>query len=176
MGKTKAGANAKPSQIQLVEERAQKMADQLKLELVEAVLQKESRGKCLCVYVDKEGGVSLDDCERYHRALQPLLEDIDYDFMEVSSPGVDRPIKTLRDFEKHRGEAVEVRLFAPVDGAKVHQGALAAMDDQSVTILGEDRQEKTFLRKAVALIKPVIQFDDTDQPVDDELSEEDFQQ
>lgn len=90
----------------------------MNLELVEVTLQKESRGKCLCVYVDKEGGLSLDDCERYHKRLQPMLEDVDYDIMEVSSPGADRPVKTRRDFEKHRGELVEVRLFAARDGAK----------------------------------------------------------
>ena len=50
----------------------------------------------------REGGIGLDDCEKYHRALQPLVEDVDYDIMEVSSAGMDRPIKTRRDFEKNR--------------------------------------------------------------------------
>lgn len=88
-----------------VERRARAVAEEMNLELVEVTLQKESRGKCLCVYVDKEGGLSLDDCERYHKRLQPMLEDVDYDIMEVSSPGADRPVKTRRDFEKHRGGA-----------------------------------------------------------------------
>lgn len=170
--KTGAGKNAAP--VRLVEERAARVAEELSLELVEVTLQKESRGKCLCVYADKEGGLSLDDCERYHRALQPLLEDIDYDIMEVSSPGVDRPIKTQRDFEKRQNELVEVRLFAPQEGGKAFRGRLKAMDDQSVTILTEAGEERAFTRKAVAVIKPVIQFEDTDRPVDDELNEEDF--
>ena len=174
MVKAKAGGGKAP--LRLVEERAAKVAEELSLELVEATLQKESRGKCLCVYVDKEGGISLDDCERYHRALQPLLEDIDYDIMEVSSPGVDRPIKTQRDFRKHRDALVEVRLFAPQEGSKVWRGLLKALDDQSVTILTEGMEERAFERKAVALVKPVIQFEEADQPVEDELSEEDFQQ
>lgn len=176
MVKAKAGKGGGPAPIRLVEERAAKVAAELSLEMVEVTLQKESRGKCLCVYADKEGGLSLDDCERYHRALQPLLEDIDYDIMEVSSPGVDRPVKTRRDFEKHRDELVEVRLFAPLEGSKVHRGLLTAMDDQSVTILQEGAGERAFQRKAVALIKPVIQFEDGGQPVEDELSEDDFKQ
>lgn len=155
------GAN-KMNSAQAVELRAQAVADEQGLELVEVVLQKESRGKCLCVYVDKEGGLTLDDCERYHRQLQPMLEDIDYDIMEVSSPGVDRPIKTLRDFEKNRGSLVEVKLFAPLNGSKLYEGRLADMTETSVTIALSDEEELTFERKAVALIKPIIELDEAD--------------
>jgi len=109
MAKNKGMGNAKTTSAQAVEERAARVAQALSMELVEVAVQKESRGKCLCIYVDKDGGVSLDDCERYHKQIQPLLEDVDYDFLEVSSPGIDRPIKTMRDFEKNRaggGKAV----------------------------------------------------------------------
>ena len=82
-------ASSKANSIGAATSRAQAIANEMGLELVELTLQKESRGKCLCVYVDKEGGLSLDDCEKYHKRLQPLVEDIDYDIMEVSSPGVD---------------------------------------------------------------------------------------
>ena len=157
--------------VQTVEQFAQAVADELKLELVEVTLQKESRGKCLCVYVDKEGGLTLNDCEAYHRRLQPMLEDIDYDIMEVSSPGVDRPIKNQRDFEKQRGNQVEVKLFAPVNGSKLYQGALTAMDEKTVTITDDEGAEITFERKAVALIKPV--FDpDVDELEDIALGDE----
>jgi ribosome maturation factor RimP len=130
------------------------------LELVELTLTREQQGKTLCIYIDKPGGVTLDDCERYHKAVQPLLEEIDYDYLEVSSPGVDRPVKTLRDFEKNRGARVEVRLFAPADGVKTFEGALTAMDEQSVTITLDNGEQKTLPRKTVALIKPVIKFED----------------
>ncbi len=139
-----------------VELRAEPLAREMGLELVEVTLQKESRGKCLCIYLDKEGGLTLDDCERYHKRIQPLLEDIEYDFLEVSSPGIDRPIKTQRDFEKHRDALVEVKLFAPALGSKVHQGNLAAMDEESVTLALAEGEPLVFPRKSVALIRPVI--------------------
>lgn len=162
MAKNQGAHGARMNSVQMVEQRAQKVADELSLELVDVTLQKESRGKCLCVYIDKEGGLSLDDCERYHKRLQPMLEDVDYDIMEVSSPGMDRPIKTQRDFEKNRGVVVEVKLFAPIDGAKLYRGKLTAMDDQTVTITEADDAERSFERKAVALIKPVIDLEEED--------------
>lgn len=165
----------KAQPMQMAERLAGEVAREMGLELVEVTLQKESRGKCLSVFVDKEGGLSLDDCERYHKRLQPMLDDVDYDIMEVSSPGVDRPIKTARDFEKNRGKQVEVRLFAPVDGAKSFQGALKAMDAQSVTIEDAQGAERTFERKAVAIIKPVIEWDENDFAdivLDEEADEE----
>ena len=99
MAKSKGARGAGPSAVGEVEKRALVVAGEMGLELVEVTLQKESRGKCLCVYVDKEGGLSLDDCERYHKRLQPMLEDVDYDIMELSCPGADRPVKTRRVFE-----------------------------------------------------------------------------
>lgn len=166
MGKKQGKPHTGGVNVQGVQAIAQKLADGQGLELVEVAMQKESRGKCLCVFLDKEGGLTLDDCEKYHKLLQPLIEDVEYDFLEVSSPGIDRPIKTQRDFEKNRGAQVEVKLFAPVDGAKLHQGALYTMDDESVTIRLADESEKSFPRKAVALIKPVIELNfDEDEDV-----------
>lgn len=162
MAKSQGAHGAKVHSVQMVEHLAAELAQEMNLELVEVTLQKESRGKCLCVFVDKEGGLTLNDCEAYHRRLQPMLEEIDYDIMEVSSPGVDRPIKTQRDFEKHRGEQVEVKLFAPLNGSKLYQGALTAMDASSVVITLPDGGELTFERKAVAVIKPVLDLDAED--------------
>ena len=171
MGKNQGARGARPNTVHMAETCAQAVADELGLELVEVTLQKESRGKCLCVYVDKEGGLTLDDCERYHKRLQPMLDAVDYDIMEVSSPGVDRPIKNQRDFEKNRGAQVEVKLFAPLNGSKLFTGALTDMNDKTVTITSAEEEEITFERKAVALIKPVVELDDMDF-ADVELDEE----
>ena len=159
MAKSKGARGAGQSAVGEVERRARAVAEEMNLELVEVTLQKESRGKCLCVYVDKEGGLSLDDCERYHKRLQPMLEDVDYDIMEVSSPGADRPVKTRRDFEKHRGELVEVRLFAARDGAKAFRGLLTAMDDATVTITGETEQPLVFQRRRDYAFKAITNID-----------------
>lgn len=162
MAKNHGAQGARMNSVQMVEKLAQKVADELGLELVEVTLQKESRGKCLCLYVDKDGGITLDDCERFHKQVQPLFEDVDYDIMEVSSPGVDRPIKNMRDFERHKGDMVEVKLFAPVNGSKLYQGALTAMDDATVTITDAEEQAITFERKAVAIIKPMVDLEEED--------------
>ena len=99
--------------------KCQRLADQLEFELVDVSLDKEGAGKYLRIYIDKPEGISLDDCEKYHRAIQPQLEDYDYDFLEVSSPGVDRPLKKDRDFERAIGTEVEVHLFKAMDGTKL---------------------------------------------------------
>lgn len=156
--KNGAAQAARPSQ-QAVERIAEPLAKELGLELVEVTFQKESRGKCLCIYLDKEGGLTLDDCEGYHKRIQPLLEDVDYDFLEVSSPGADRPIKTPRDIEKSLGKRVEARLFAPVGGSKLYQGCLQAMDEDAVTLLLDGGESAQFPRKAVALVRPVISLE-----------------
>ena len=90
--------------------KCQALAQRMGLELVDVCLDKESAGKYLRLYLDKPQGLSLADCESYHRAIQPQLEQYDYDFLEVSSPGVDRPLKTPRDYERHLGDEVEVKL------------------------------------------------------------------
>jgi ribosome maturation factor RimP len=144
------------SQLKTALQIVQSTADAQGLELVEVTLQKEADGMALCVYIDKLGGITLDDCERCHKAVQPLLSGIEYDYLEVSSPGADRPVKTLRDFEKRRGNTVEIRLFAKQDGVKQFTGALAAMDGETVSITLPDGRAMSFPRKTVALIKPVI--------------------
>ncbi len=162
MAKKTGAQGARMNSVQMVEALSQKVADEMGLELVEVTLQKESRGKCLCIYVDKDGGLTLDDCEKYHKAVQPLFEDVDYDIMEVSSPGVDRPIKNMRDFARHQGDMVEVKLFAPLNGAKVYQGALTDMNDATVTITDAEENAITFERKAVAIIKPMVDLEEED--------------
>ena len=157
---------ASRSAVQDVERLAQRLADEQGVELVEVSLQKESRGKCLLVFIDREGGIGLDDCEKYHRALQPLVEDVDYDIMEVSSAGMDRPIKTRRDFEKNRDALVEVRLFAAQNGSKLYQGLLKDFTDEEVVLQPAEGELLSFPRKAVAIVKPVIDFDEDDLPDD----------
>ena len=159
---TKKANHSKGNSVQFVEGAAGPLAEEMGLELVEVLLQKESRGKCLTVFVDKEGGLTLDDCEKYHKALQPMLESVDYDIMEVSSPGVDRPVKTQRDFEKNRGNVVEVHLYAPLNGSRLFRGILEDMNPSTVTLSGPEGETMSFDRKTVSLIKPVIELEEED--------------
>jgi len=137
---------------------AQALADQMQYELVEVCLDREPHGKYLRIYLDKPEGISLDDCEKYHRALMPKVEDYDYDFLEVSSPGVDRPLKSERDFERHLGDEIEIRFYKPVNGKKVLNGILADFKNGVVfaEVAGESLQ---FDLKQIALIKPVVDME-----------------
>ena len=151
-----------------VERVAIRLAEQLGFEWVDLELVKEPAGRFLRFYVDKEGGITLDDLENYHRKILPETEDVDYDYMEVSSPGVDRPLKKERDFERALGQKVEVRLFKPLDGKKLFEGALRAWNAETVTI--EDASGlREIPRRGVALIKPVIEIDLDDDEGDDIL-------
>ena len=107
------------------------------------------------------GGITLDDCERFHRAVQPRVEQVDYDFLEVCSPGLDRPLKTDRDFARALNTPVEVKLYKPMDGRKTYQGTLAGFDRETLRLL-TDEGEVCVGRKAAAQIKPVIIFEDED--------------
>ena len=142
----------------VVEPRCRRLAEEQGLELVDVCLDKESAGKYLRIYIDKPEGVSLDDCERYHRAIQPQLESYDYDFLEVSSPGVDRPLKKDRDFERAIGQEVEVHLFRAVDGVKLITGNLADFSKDEI-VLDTPSGEKRLFRKACALVKPVVDME-----------------
>ena len=132
----------------------EKIAEEMNMELCDVAFDKEPSGLYMRIYIDQEGGITLDDCEKFHRAAQPKLEDIDYDFMEVCSPGIDRPIKTRRDVEKSLGLQVEVKLYKNLNGAKLYQGALRAMDEKEV-VIASGSEEMTFARRDVAQVRLV---------------------
>lgn len=140
---------------------AEKLADQMGYELIEAAYEKENTGMYLRFYLDKEGGVTLDDCEAYHRALQPMIDQFDYDFMEVCSPGVDRPIKNQRDADRCLGLEIEVRLYKPVDGQKVYTGIFTGYREGDITIRMGDA-ERTFLKKEIAVARCTIDMEEVE--------------
>ncbi len=93
----------------------------------------------LTVFIETADGVDLDTCEKFHNAIMEPIDELDptYDkpyTLNVSSPGLDRPFKTARDFERNLGGDVEVKLFAPLKGKKFLEGALVAFDENTVTV------------------------------------------
>ncbi|MBE5787590.1 MAG: ribosome maturation factor RimP [Clostridiales bacterium] len=146
----------KNANMQKITAICEKTAAKLGYELCDAAMEKEPTGRYLRIYIDveREGGVTLDDCEKYHRAVQPSLEDFDYDFLEVCSPGIDRPLKNKRDIEKSLGLLVEARLYRPIDGKKAVQGLLQDMNDEQV-ILVQGENEIILPRKAVSQVRLV---------------------
>ena len=133
-------------------------AEQMGFELVDVCIDKEPTGKYLRIYIDKPEGVSLDDCEAFHKTVRPWAETVDYDFMEVSSPGLDRPLKKDRDFERNLGCEIEVRLFKPMDGTKILTGTLAGFQD-GVILVDTAEGRKEVPQKAAALVKPVVDME-----------------
>lgn len=141
-----------------LEKGARTIAEQMGYELVDVCLDREPTGKYLRFYIDKDEGVSLDDCEAVHKAVRGLAETVDYDFMEVSSPGIDRPLKKDRDFERNLGTEIEVKLFKAMDGAKVINGILAGLENDMILLDTPDGQ-KQIPRKAAALVKPIVDME-----------------
>lgn len=144
----------KNANMQKITEICERLARKLNYELCDVAMEKEPTGRYLRIYIDQEGGITLDDCEKFHRAVQPGLENFDYDFLEVCSPGIDRPLKTQRDIEKSLGLMVEAKMYKPVDGRKSAQGLLREMNEEHVVLLaGEETIELP--RKAVAQVRLV---------------------
>ncbi|MDI6604871.1 MAG: ribosome maturation factor RimP [Thermoanaerobacteraceae bacterium] len=134
---------------------------QNKYELVDVEYKKEGSNWYLRVYIDKDGGVSLDDCQLVSEYLSSKLDEIDplqnsY-ILEVSSPGIDRPLRSARDFEKFKGYLVEISLYTAIDQKKKFVGELMGLFDDKILIL-ENGIQREFNIKDVSLIKPVIKF------------------
>jgi ribosome maturation factor RimP len=108
-------------------------------ELVE--LERTGRGM-LCVYIDQPAGISLDDCEKVTRQLQHVLtvENIDYERLEVSSPGLDRPLRKLADFERFAGCEVTITLKKPLEGRKTYRGVLHAPNGETIGLEFERKE------------------------------------
>ena len=145
-----------------IQEVLQPIADELGIEIVEIEF-KQGREPALTAYIDTESGVDLDTCERFHRAIDPVLDEFDPTFgapytLNVSSPGLDRPLKTDRDFQKNIGNKVEVKLFAPIKGKKVFELVLKGHDENCVYL--DDNGEEWKLEKTkIAKICRAIDFD-----------------
>ena len=124
-------------------------------------LKKKNAADELYIYIDSENGVSLDDTENVSRAIDEpmdLADPIpDSYIMCVSSPGLDRPLKRDRDFEKAVGKSVDVKLYTKLDGKKEFSGILEKWDDDSVSISNEG-EEMVFKRENIAIIRLRIDF------------------
>lgn len=132
------------------------------LELVDVEYVKEGGEFFLRVYIDKEGGVSLNECELVTIALNPILDEKDpikdnY-YLEVSSPGLDRPLKKDKDFVKYQGRDVEIKLYKSMNGSKVHEGELVGLTEEKNIKVIIDNEEVEFNKKDVALIRLAIKF------------------
>lgn len=131
-------------------------------ELVDVEYVKEGGNWYLRAYIDKEGGITVDDCEIVSRALGDLLDKEDFIeeayILEVSSPGLGRPLKKEKDFARSIGEEVEVRTYRAIKKSKEFIGLLKAYDKESVTLQLDEENEMTISRTDIALIRLAFDF------------------
>ena len=146
--------------VELITEMAEPIVKEHGLELVDVEYIRE-KDWFLRIYINKPGGIDIDDCSVVSSKLTKVLDERDpikekY-YLEVSSPGIDRPLKKDKDFQNNYGKMVDVQLFAPLDGKKEFVGVLSRHSDMLISLIVEEK-EIDLERKAVASIRPHIEF------------------
>lgn len=139
--------------------------EQFGYELVDVEYVKEGPTYYLRVYADKQGGITIDDCVEISQLLSPKLDKYDKEFkdayiLEVSSPGLLRPLKKDNDFRRNMGKMIEIKLFKPIDESKNKEltGELISFDSDSITVRNEENNEFVILRSNISLARLYIEF------------------
>lgn len=158
-------ARQRMSKRETYEERTETLllpiVERFEVEIYDVEYVKEGADYYLRAYIDKAGGVTIQDCENVSRALSEALDKEDFIpdayILEVSSPGLGRTLKKDKHLEKSLGQEVEIKLFKPIEKCKEFAGTLKAFDQNSITILENDT-ERTFGRSDIALIRLALDF------------------
>ena len=138
--------------------------ENLGYDVIEVEYAKKVDGMNLTFYIDKiPGGITLDDCEKVNNAITDVLDEINVSddapyILNVSSAGLDRPIKNQKDFLRNKGKQVEIKLYSPINNQKVYVGELEAFDGINYTIKTKDGNSISFASDKVANCIPVIEF------------------
>jgi ribosome maturation factor RimP len=131
-------------------------------ELIDVEYVKEGHDYFLRVFLDKPGGITINDCETLSRRLDAKLDEHDWIqdhyYLEVSSPGLDRPLKKPADFKRNIGKRVEVKLYQLVDGEKLFEGILIDKNNDTIIIETDNKQQLVFKDSQVALVRLAIIF------------------
>ena len=140
------------------------IAESLNYELVDVEYIKEYGSYYLRVYIDKVGGINLDDCQNMSEILSEKLDAKDpistaY-FLEVSSPGLDRPLKTDKDLNRNIGKDVEISLFSIYNNKKNYEGRLDSYNDQNIILSNENEQDNIIEipRELISVVKLALKF------------------
>ena len=147
---------------QRTEELITPIIEKNNLELVDVEYVKEGSEWYLRAYIDKEGGITVNDCQAVSREMNEILDREDYVegsyIFEVSSPGLGRPLKKEKDYVRSMGKELEIRTYRAINREKEFYGILKAYDDKTVTIEQEDGNEMTFEKTDIALIRLAFDF------------------
>ena len=145
-----------------VKELLKPIVESAGVEIYDVEYVKEGSDFYLRCYIDRDGGVNIQDCETVSRALSDQLDAEDYIedayILEVSSPGLGRTLKKEKHLSKSIGMEVELKTFKPVNGSKDFEGVLKAFDNDTLTLTVEDDQDLVFQRKDIAVIKLALDF------------------
>lgn len=136
--------------------------EEYNFELVDVEYVRSGSDWYLNVYIDKDGGITIDDCEKVSRRMNDILDREDYisdpyTFV-VSSPGLDRPLKKEKDYVRNMGKLIEIHTYRTIDKQKQFVGILTAYDDESVTIQDDSGSEITIQRQDISVIRQAIDF------------------
>ena len=144
------------------EELITPILERMQLELVDVEYVKEGATWYLRAYIDKEGGITVNDCEAVAREMNEILDREDYIedsyVFEVSSPGLGRPLKKEKDYVRSMGKELEIRTYRAIDKKKEFYGILTSYDEKTVTIETEDGSELTLEKADIALIRLAFDF------------------
>lgn len=137
------------------------IAEPMGIEIVD--IECNEKAGSLTVFIETEQGVDLNTCEKFHNAIFEPIDELDPSFgqaytLNVSSPGLDRPFKTARDFERNLNKEIEMKLYAPMKGKKFLQGILISFDENSVSIILSGEEVK-IPRNKIAKINKAIKFE-----------------
>lgn len=120
-------------------------AEKLGFDLVDAEYKKEGQDMFLRLFIDRKGGISIDDCEAFSKVIDPILDEklkCDADYFEVSSPGLTRPLEEIEDYIRYEGEKIDVSLFKADDsGSKKFTGTIVSAHDDTVLFTKDDGNE-----------------------------------
>ena len=150
------------SVVETVKELAEPIAESLGCWVWDVEFVKEGTRKILRITIDSEEGVDIDLCEKMHRAIDVLLDEVDpiaeaY-YLEISSPGIEREFRTQIHIDACEGWDVEVKLYAPIDGLKIFRGVLLASDENGNVRINANGKELSFERSAIAKISTYYDF------------------
>ena len=147
---------------EICEEKLTKIINDLGYELVEVEYAKKNDGNNLTFVIDSDNGILIEDCEKVHRVLDVELDKLNPTndqpyILNVSSPGINRPIKNHRDFIRNKGKEVELKLYAPLNKKKIYTGLLNDMTEDYFELVIDGTNQK-FDKALVAIVTPVIKF------------------
>ena len=136
--------------------------ENLGYDVLEVEYVKKVDGMNLTFYIDKSDGITLDDCETVNNAIYDVLDEINVSddapyILNVSSAGLDRPIKNEKDFKRNYNKLVDIKLYTPLNGSKLYSGLLVGFSEEDYTI-NINGKEVTFEKEKVALCSPHLDF------------------